>query len=135
MKILVARIPEEGSDSQGSEPATLLDLDGESNFVRVKSDVSYDFYVQRAQEELIVRGALFVDMDLRCARCAEFFSTTVSDSDFLRTYPVSKEVDSVDISEDMREAVLLHVPDFPLCKDNLQWDFLYQLLKCTGLNH
>ena len=117
MEILVARIPEEGSNHQGTEPSELLGLEGEDRFVRVKSDISYDFYVQRVQEELVVRGSLSVDLDLLCTRCAEFFSTTVNDSDFLRAYPVSKEVDSVDISEDMREDILLHIPNFPLCSD------------------
>ena len=114
MKILVERIPEEGSHFDGRAPAALLALEDEA-FIQVEDDVAYTFYVQQVSEELIVRGMLSVPLALQCTRCAEFFSTTVTDSDFLRAYPVSRETDSVDITPDMREDLLLHIPPFPIC--------------------
>jgi uncharacterized protein len=56
-----------------------------------------------------------VEVDLQCARCSEFFSTTVTVSDFLRAYPAPEGTDSVDITEDLREEILLHVPGFAVC--------------------
>jgi uncharacterized protein len=114
MKILVARIPEEGSHYEGSEPEEIMGVEDDS-FVRVTGNVQYDLYAQCVSEELVVRGKLWVGMDLRCTRCTEFFSTTVTVSDFLRAYSASKDVDSVDITEDMREELLLHIPGFPVC--------------------
>jgi uncharacterized protein len=116
MIILVARIPEEGFSYEGSDPGAILDL-ADDPFIRVEGDVQYALYAQRVSEELIVRGRLWVPLGLRCARCSEFFSTTVTDSDFLRAYPASEETDSVDISPDMREDLLLHIPFFPLCSE------------------
>lgn len=116
MKIMVARIPEEGTTLDGNDPGVLMDIDGDP-FVRVEGDVRYSLYAQRVSGELIVRGTLSVDLGLQCARCAEFFSTTATDSDFLRAYPASKEVDSVDVTPDMREDILLHVPAFPVCSE------------------
>ena len=116
MKIMVERIPEEGSTYEGSEPGATLDMDSDS-FVRVQGDVQYSLYAQHVSDELIVRGTLSVELGLQCTRCAEFFSTTVTDSDFLRAYPASKETDSVEISPDMREDILLHIPSFPVCSD------------------
>jgi uncharacterized protein len=114
MKILVERIPEEGSHYDGSDPASIVALD-EDAFVQVEGDVEYALYAQQVSEELIVRGKLSVPLVLQCTRCTEFFSTTVTDSDFLRAYPVSRETDSVDITPDMREDLLLHIPSFPVC--------------------
>ena len=116
MKIWVARIPEEGSQYEGNDPAEILDL-GEDPFIRVTGDVHYALHVQRLSDELVVRGALSVGMDLKCTRCTEFFSTTVVDSGFLRAYPASDDTDSVDITEDMRENLLLHIPGFPVCSE------------------
>jgi uncharacterized protein len=116
MKIMVARIPEEGSTYEGSDPGAIMELDADP-FVRVEGDVQYALYAQQVSHELIVRGTLAVTLGLQCTRCAEFFSTTVTDSDFLRAYPASEETDSVDISPDMREDLLLCIPTFPVCSE------------------
>ncbi|MDF7801520.1 DUF177 domain-containing protein [Pontiellaceae bacterium B1224] len=117
MKILVARIPEEGSNYEGDDPGSIIEVEQEQ-FIKNPKDVHYELYAQRVSDELIVRGTLDVDVDLQCARCSEFFSTTVSVSDFLRAYPAPDGTDSVDITEDFREEILLHVPGFPICGED-----------------
>ncbi|VGO11631.1 hypothetical protein PDESU_00176 [Pontiella desulfatans] len=116
MKILVARIPEEGSNYEGDDPGDILQVEGEQ-FIKNPGDVHYELYAQRVSDELVVRGALEVGLDLQCARCSQFFSTTVGVSDFLRAYPAPDGTDSVDITDDLREELLLHVPGFPVCND------------------
>ena len=116
MKIWVARIPEEGSHYEGDEPASIMELEKDP-FIKNAGDVHYTLYAQHVSDEVVVRGSLSVDMSLKCTRCAEFFSTTVTDSDFLRAYTASKDLDSVDITEDIREDILLSIPDFPICSD------------------
>lgn len=116
LKIMVARIPEEGSHLEGDEPGSILELDGD-RFVKVAGDVQYALYVQHVSGELVASGTLSIDLELMCTRCAEFFSTTVVDSDFLRAYPASEDTDSVDITGDVREDLLLHVPVFPVCSE------------------
>lgn len=116
MKILVARIPEEGSNYEGEEPAAILKAE-EEQFLRNPGDVRYRLYAQRVSDELVVRGTLDVDLELQCARCSEFFSTSVGVSDFLRACPAPEGTDSVDITEDFREEILLHVPAFPVCSE------------------
>ena len=116
MKILVARIPQEGSHYKGSDPGEILEITDDP-FIRVEGDVCYDLFAQCVSEELVVRGSLSVELGLRCTRCTVFFSTTVSVSDFLRAYSASKDIDSVDITADMREDLLLHIPGFPVCSE------------------
>jgi len=116
MKIMLARIPEEGSHYEGDEAGQILE--GEKDlFSKVSGDVHYALYAQHISDELVVRGTLSVDLDLKCTRCSEIFSTTVTDSDFLRAYPASEDADSVDITEDMREDLLLYIPGFPVCSE------------------
>ena len=116
MKILLARIPEEGSNYEGEEPGSILHIE-EDQFVKDPQDVHYELYAQRVSDELVVRGTVDVEMDLQCARCSEFFSTTVTVSDFLRAYPAPDGTDSVDITGDLREEILLHVPGFAVCSE------------------
>jgi len=117
MVILIARIPEEGSYFNGTEPAEIMGM-GNDPFLKVKGDVSYSLYVQHVSERLIVRGKLCVEVELRCVRCSEFFSTTLSDFDFLRVYPASKDLDQIDITADIREALLLRLPGYPVCSED-----------------
>ena len=114
MRIMVARIPEEGSPYKGDDPGSIMEL-GDDPAVKGVGDVQYELYAQLVSDELVVRGTLLLGLDLKCARCSEFFSTTVADSDFLRAYPASKDTESVDITADMREDLLLHIPAFPVC--------------------
>ena len=116
MKIMVARIPEEGSDCKGADPGSVMGLEGDPS-IQVEGEVRYELSTQCVSDELVVRGTLSVDLGLTCARCSGKFSTTVSDSGFLRAYPVSKDTDSVDITADMREDLLLHIPVFPVCSE------------------
>ena len=116
MQIWIARIPEEGSHYEGEEPCSIMELENDP-FIKNAGDVRYELYAQHISDELVVRGTLSVDLNLKCTRCAEFFSTTVTDSDFLRAYTASKDVDSVDITEDMREDILLNITDFPICSE------------------
>ncbi len=116
MKILVARIPEEGSYYEGSDPAEILQLENDP-LAQPDGEVGYDLYAQRVSGELVVRGTLLSPLRMRCARCTEFFSTTVGVSDFLRAYPAPEGTDSVDITDDLREEILLHVPHFAVCDE------------------
>ncbi len=114
MKILVARIPEEGSSFEGDDPGSIMQVENEP-FVRNPGDVHYALHAEQVADELVVRGTLAVGLDVQCSRCSEFFSTTVGVSDFLRVYSAPEGTDTVDVTEDLREEILLHVPGFALC--------------------
>lgn len=116
MKILIARIPEEGSHYEGSDPGSIMQIEHDP-LIKGFGDVDYKLYAQRVSGELVVRGTLSSEVEMRCARCSEFFSTTVSVSDFLRAYPAPEGADLVDIAEDFREEILLHIPGFAVCSE------------------
>lgn len=116
MKIDVIDIPEEGVYLRGEEPGDILNLESD-RFFEVVGSVGYDLYVQSVCDELIVRGKVWAEIKTQCSRCTEFFSTNISDSGFLRTFPLTGVEGDLDITEDIREAILLDLPHFPLCND------------------
>ena len=117
MKVLVARIPTEGSRLTGTQSRDILQLE-EHRFIERGEDIHYDFFVQRVSNELIVRGEFNVTLSIQCSRCAEFFSTSLRVSDFLRAYSAPDGTDEVVIDEDLREEFVLQLPSFPLCEQS-----------------
>jgi uncharacterized protein len=61
---------------------------------------------------------LSVPLKAHCARCTQIFSTTVTDSGFLRDFSGIQGTEEVDVTEDIREAILLSLPHFPLCDES-----------------
>jgi uncharacterized protein len=115
MIIEFAKVSPDGSRYTGDEPPEILALEADKQ-VRVDSPVHYDLFAHVASKELIVKGTISVRMSFQCGRCAEFFSTSIVDSDFLRAYEISDGVESVDVTPDIREDILVDSPAYPLCK-------------------
>ena len=80
--------------------------------------IVYRMDLQLIGERLVVRGAFTMPCDMECRRCAEIFSTSVQVSSFLRAYEISDGTETVDLTADIREDILLTLPSFPLCKDS-----------------
>ncbi len=117
MIIQIDQIPDQGMSCEGSEPPQSLALETSEEF-HPAGPLHYDLYVQWVDDMLIVRGKVPADMKGCCARCTQIFSTTVSDSGFLRDYSDLQGAEEVDITEDLREAILLSLPHFPLCAES-----------------
>lgn len=112
MIIDIQKISEGGSTYTGENPPASLDLEGD-RFVRPKGPVRYELTAEVVSNQVIVRGWLETELDLLCVVCAEFFSTTVRVSSFLRAYAIESGTETLDLSEDIREDILLEVPHYP----------------------
>ena len=119
MIINLEKLPEQGQTFEGTEPSEVLQLEQVAEF-HPDGPLSYDLYAQFVDGILLVRGRVSAGMKGCCARCTQIFSTTVSDSGFLRDYSGLGGTEEVDITEDLREEVLLNLPHFPLCDDACQ---------------
>jgi uncharacterized protein len=115
MIIEIAKISPEGTRLEGEESTSVLLLEDE-RFIRPHGPILFEGRVEFVSQELIVQGCVSCTMELQCSRCAEFFSTTIADSSFLRAYDVPDEQESVDITPDLRETILLNLPSFPVCR-------------------
>jgi uncharacterized protein len=116
MIINVARIPESGLKIHEEEPGEILEL-GEGDEFAPAGPIDCDLYAQVVDRTLIVRGTVSAPLEAHCARCTQKFSTTVTDSGFLRDFSGIEGTEEVDITADLREAILLELPRFPLCDE------------------
>lgn len=114
MIIEVSKVSPEGFRYEGEEPASILELD-QDPLMKPEGPVYYDFHVEKVAHELIVTGTLKVKLSVECSKCADFFSTTMTDSSFLRAYAVPEGTQMVDLTEDIREDILVNLEPFPLC--------------------
>jgi uncharacterized metal-binding protein YceD (DUF177 family) len=114
MKINLARVSPEGSRFEGEEPPETLGLE-KDHFAKAEGPVLYDLEAQVVSHELVVQGVVSAPVSLMCSRCGEFFSTTLRVSSFLRAYELTGDAESVDITGDIREDILLEIPTYPTC--------------------
>ena len=100
----------------GEEPSAILELDQEAQF-QVIGDVRYALTAQRFDADMLVRGVLEMDVRGRCARCGEYCTQTIRDGDFACSYPLSAANELIDLTADIREAILLALPIKFVCSE------------------
>jgi uncharacterized protein len=116
MKLDVLSLPAEGRSFEGEETEGALDLQGEE-FVRGHGPLHYAIRAQALPGELLVTGRLWAMVDFCCSRCAEFFPLRVEEPAFLYHMPLPVPGDVVDLTPEMREAILLAFPAYPVCRE------------------
>ena len=109
-----SRVDPEGEELEGE--VDCIDIDEE--FVKPFGGVRYRLKVQVFGTELLVRGRLEQDFDLVCSRCGKDFDDTIRVEDFTASFEVAENSPEVDVTEEIRESVLLELPNFPLCDEN-----------------
>ncbi len=108
-----SRVSPEGDDLEGEVNA--VDLDEE--FVKPFGGVRYRLTAQVFGTELLVRGHLEQDFTLVCSRCGKDFDDTVYVDDFTASYEISEKTPEVDLTEEIRESIILTLPTYPVCAE------------------
>lgn len=114
MIIAVAELREAESRFTGEEPSSILGVESEP-LVRPVGAISYDLAARRLSHNLLVRGSLHLTLECMCSRCAEWFRKPLRVPDFLRSFPLSSERESIDLTGDIREDILLALPINLVC--------------------
>ena len=108
-----ARVDPEGEIIEGEVDA----VDIYENFVKPFGGVRYRLKLQVFGSELLVTGHLEQDFDLVCARCGKDFDDTIKVDDFTISYEIDEKSPEVDLTEDIRESIILTLPTYPVCSE------------------
>ena len=111
----VARLDPEGEYLEG-ETGDILELD--EKFVIPLGGVMYNLFVQLLDTELLVRGEIAQDFDFVCSRCMETFGKRIKVPDFTTSIEVSEKKEFVDLTDELREGIILALPTFPVCRQD-----------------
>ena len=112
MKVHLQQIPSEGAFYEGTEPNSILDLHEKD--VRALGPVEYRLDVGLSDGGLFATGRVSVDMELQCVSCLEHFAYPVRVNNFACQIPLTG-AESVDLTEPVREDILLALPAHPHC--------------------
>ncbi len=131
MKIDVARLDKDGEDFEGEISADILNIPVEAQVIP-NSPIYYQIHVILIDDELIISGNLNINIKFRCSSCAEVFLDKIDVKAFNYAYNIAGnyEVDeflegeitkydalleSIDLTKDIRESILLAFPANPIC--------------------
>lgn len=115
MKIHTLQIPPEGKRFEGDEPASVLDVN-EPNTVPV-APLRYALDVGLSDGGLFATGKLESAFRLECVACLENFEFPVRIPDFACQVELNG-AEQVDLTENLREDILLALPAHPHCDWN-----------------
>jgi uncharacterized metal-binding protein YceD (DUF177 family) len=115
MKVHLNQIPHDGLHVEGADPASILDLQDPQ--IRPVGDVTYQLDIGVSDGGLFATGELGVDLELECVSCLEKFPYSL----LVPTFACQIELtgaELVDLTEPMREDILLALPPHPHCDWN-----------------
>ena len=115
MKVHVLQIPEEGRHYEGEEPGALLDLEGVG--AQAVGPITYALDVGLSEGGLFATGRVSVEVECQCVRCLERFRRPLEVGDFACQVELEGR-EMVDLTEYMREDILLALPVHPHCDWN-----------------
>ena len=115
MKVHLNQIPPEGLHVEGSESSAMLDL--KEPDIKPLSDVQYSLDVGLSDGGLFATGQIGVDLELGCVACLERFRYRLIVPDFACQVELQGR-ETVDLTEPVREDILLALPPHPHCDWN-----------------
>lgn len=108
-------LPEEGKTFSGELDTSLFNQEKRKNTEepRATEPMFFDLYVQRFDQELLVRGSLSVAIEFTCVRCLNKYLKTIE----VEECAISHEITSsqIDFANELREEVVILFPDYPHC--------------------
>ena len=114
MRIQVNRIPPEGLRVEATYDPSAMDMSRPD--AHPATPVSLTAMARKEEEELLVEATLRCVLECTCARCLTCVELVIN-KDCLLTYDVSTRL-VVDITDDVREEILLEYPMIPLCHED-----------------
>lgn len=114
MKINLRNLPAEGRSFEGEEPAVILDVSDPG--LRFDSPIHYKVHATLTGHELVVLGRLWTQVGVCCVRCLREATLSVEVPTFVAHQEVMVRQDFADLTESVREDILLALPQNPLCQ-------------------
>lgn len=114
MKIDVREIPEGGLQVRGETTHDIFELEDE--LIKPHGALRYDFHASLVSGSVLVRGRVSTKFLASCVRCLEPMALEIELGDCVFHLPISTQ-GTVDLTESVREDILLALPVYPHCED------------------
>lgn len=87
--------------------------------LRPAGPLECDLRCELLGDELLARGSLRLPCVCVCGRCGRDFEAEFAEEDFCETFPVAG-LETLDLTESVREGIILALPSYPICKEACQ---------------
>jgi len=115
--ISITEVKEEGLKVKGDLPAKVLDLPvDEAERQTCPNPLQYDLAVHLVGDGMLVEGAVRTTARCRCDRCLAYFDLAIADEALCHFYE-HLTVTEVDVTDDLREDLLITLPTVNLCQE------------------
>jgi len=115
MKIAIKDIPAHGLTLQGKVSTADYDLPLKDH--KNWDTIEYDLFIELKGTECLVQGSLHTEFKTDCSRCLDPIDVSVQIPDFVHSWEIAGK-ESIDLTQEMREDILLNLPLAPSCKLN-----------------
>ena len=116
IKINVLQLERQELDLAGTEGPAFLEIE-DTELVQFKDKVSYKLHVSLVNSGVLVAGSVKTAIHCICGRCVKEFTQPVENSSICRYYE-DVTVPELDITEDIREEMLISIPINYLCSED-----------------
>jgi uncharacterized protein len=120
--IPLARLEEAALKLEGTEAPEFLEI-GADELISFSEPVSYQLNASMVNGGVLVLGQVATVMNAVCGRCLEKFAVEIKNDEICHFYE-DVQGQELDITNDIREDILIVIPANPLCDEN-----------CKGLCH
>ena len=107
-------LPDDGKRFEGELPAEIFDLPAED--AQATGPLIYDLFAQRFGSELLLSGNLEAPFEFTCVRSLHPFIQTIRLDPTAISIEILREGE-MDVTEALREEVLIHFPHDPRCEE------------------
>lgn len=114
MRIHLNDLTPEGVVYEGELPPEILEI-GETEMVNVDGPIRYRLRAMAVTDELLVDGTLAAALRMRCRRCDGSFAGALQDLPYHYNQSLESAPEYVDLTSDIREAIILAFPSYPVC--------------------
>ena len=107
----------------GQLPLEELELDLNDEVIQPSGPLEYDLNAQELDDALLIQGTLRLPLEMHCVRCLKKFSYPLDLEDWTCHLPLTGEdavvleADLVNLTPQIREDILLALPQHPLCEE------------------
>ena len=116
IKINVLQLERQELDISGTEGHAFLEIE-DTELVQFKDNVSYQLHASLVNRGVLVAGSVKTAIHCVCGRCVKEFKQTVENASVCRYYEDVTEPE-LDITEDIREEMLISIPINYLCSES-----------------
>lgn len=111
LNIDLITLPEEGKTFSGELDSSIFNTRDEP--IKATSPLIYDLYIQKFDNELLVRGNISATIEFICDRCLATFNQSIEalDISFCNEITTSQ----IDLADALREEIVILFPDYPHC--------------------